>query len=136
MAEIERSAKTGSCHCGRVSFTALLPDTITAHECNCSICYRVGFLHVIVPRHHFTLETGADDLTTYTFNTEIAKHTFCQYCGVKAFYTPRSNPDGISLNLRCMDRTEFASVTIEPFDGKNWQGNAGKLAHLSNAKSV
>ena len=37
---------------------------------------------------------GQDKLTTYTFNTGKAKHTFCSICGVQSFYTPRSNPDG------------------------------------------
>jgi len=133
MTEIALTSKTGSCHCGKVKFSAFVPDLITVHECNCSICNRVGFLHLIVPLKNFTLEKGAEDITTYTFNTRIAKHTFCRHCGVKPFYTPRSNPDGVSLNLRCMNRDDFASITIEPLDGQNWEQNAGKLAHLSQS---
>ena len=72
------------------------------HECNCSMCRMVGFQHVIVPADRFRLLQGQEEITTYTFNTGVAKHTFCSQCGVKPFYTPRSNPDGFSVNLRCM----------------------------------
>ncbi|MEL7201888.1 MAG: GFA family protein [Pseudomonadota bacterium] len=127
----ERSTKTGACHCGRVRFEAMLPGEITAHECNCSICTRLGYLHVIVPKRDVVMLGDQTALTTYRFNTGAARHTFCQYCGVKPYYTPRSNPDGISLNLRCMDRAQFSHITIEPFDGQNWEAHAGDLAHLS-----
>ena len=90
-----------------------------------------GFLHVIVPASRFYLLRGEDQLTQYTFNTGAAKHLFCRICGVKSFYVPRSNPDGFSLNLRCMDQSQFRSVGIHPFDGRNWERNAADLAHLS-----
>ncbi|WP_375203925.1 GFA family protein [Hyphococcus sp.] len=123
--------KTGRCHCGAVTWEAALPDEIVADECNCSMCEMVGFLHVIVPRSKFKLLTGDDHLTEYRFNTGTARHWFCKTCGVKSFYIPRSNPDGYALNLRCMDRSQFAKIEIRPFDGQNWEANASKLAHLS-----
>ncbi len=124
-------AKTGGCHCGAVAWEADLPDEIVADECNCSICASVGFLHVIVPRSRFRLLKGDGAISEYRFNTGAAKHYFCKICGVKSFYVPRSNPDGYSLNLRCMDRAQFSKIEIRPFDGKNWEANAGKLTHLS-----
>ncbi|WP_452177046.1 GFA family protein [Hyphococcus aureus] len=123
--------KTGRCHCGAVTWEVDLPDEIVADECNCSICEMVGFLHVIVPRSKFKLLTGDDCLTEYRFNTGAARHWFCKTCGVKSFYVPRSNPDGYALNLRCMDRSQFSKIEIRPFDGRNWEANAGKLTHLS-----
>jgi len=74
--------------------------------------------------------SGEDNLTTYTFNTGVAKHTFCKTCGVKPFYIPRSNPDGVDVNVRCLD-TRPPQLTIEPFDGQHWEQNAHKVAHLS-----
>lgn len=62
--------------------------------CSCSVCHMKQNIHFIVPNHHFKLTKGSDKLTTYTFNTHQAKHTFCSICGVQSFYTPRSNPDG------------------------------------------
>jgi len=90
----------GSCHCGAVQFTAQAPDRVTVQDCNCSICSKTGFLHLIIPRSRFTLLQGKDEITTYTFNTGVAQHTFCKICGCKPFYIPRSNPDGIDVNLR------------------------------------
>ncbi len=120
----------GSCHCGAVRFEVEVPEHPVAQACNCSMCAKAGFIHLIVPRAKFRLLGGEDQITTYTFNTGIAKHTFCKVCGVKPFYTPRSNPDGIDINVRCLD-TRPANLTIEPFDGKNWEHHAAELAHLS-----
>ncbi len=123
--------RKGACHCGAVEFEVETPDDILVHECNCSICAKTGFVHLIVPKSRFRLLKGEDNLTTYTFNTGVAKHTFCKTCGVKAFYTPRSNPDGVSVNLRCLDQSAFAHIDIRALDGQNWEANADALAHLS-----
>lgn len=121
----------GGCHCGAVTFQARTPRAVTVQECNCSMCAKTGFLHLIVPKDRFRLLTGQDALSEYRFNTGTARHLFCGTCGVKSFYVPRSNPDGWSVNLRCLDRSGFDTVTVEPFDGRNWEANAGALAHLS-----
>lgn len=121
----------GGCHCGAVSFEVDAPARLTVHECNCSICSLTGFLHLIVPASRFRLLRGAADLTTYTFNTGTARHLFCRHCGIKSFYVPRSNPDGYSVNLRCLDRTNVAGIETLPFDGRHWEQSAAELADLS-----
>jgi hypothetical protein len=121
---------TGGCHCGRVQFEVTVPEEITVQECNCSICSRSGYLHLIVPRSRFKLLQGEDNLTTYTFDTHEAKHLFCKTCGIKSFYIPRSHPDGYSVNLRCLDQSRFRKVSVELFDGKNWEKNIHKLKPL------
>jgi hypothetical protein len=110
----------GGCHCGRVRFrvTASL-DRVS--ECNCSMCTKKGFLHLIVAQEQFELVSGADVLTTYEFNTKVAKHRFCRLCGVHAFYTPRSDPDKIDVNVRCLDGVDLSSLAVSPFDGQNWE---------------
>ncbi len=120
----------GSCHCGAVTFEVEAPETLELERCNCSICTKSGFLHLIVPRSRFRLLSGEDKITTYRFNTGVAQHTFCSVCGIKPFYTPRSNPDGIDINANCLD-TQPASVTIRDFDGQNWEQHAHELAHKS-----
>jgi hypothetical protein len=122
---------SGSCHCGRVRFRVEAPAEIEALDCNCSLCSKAGYLHLIVPRDRFTLVAGADALTTYTFNTGVAQHRFCRVCGIKGFYVPRSNPDGIDVNVRCLDGATIAKLTVAPFDGRDWEANAARLAHLS-----
>lgn len=120
----------GSCHCGAVKFEVEAPEDLEVEECNCSICSKAGFLHLIVPTSRFRLLTDADKLATYTFNTGVAKHRFCKQCGIKSFYIPRSNPDGVDVNVRCLD-TPAKSVKITAFDGRNWEENAHKVAHKS-----
>jgi hypothetical protein len=111
----------GGCHCGRVRFEVQAPAALTVEDCNCSICRRSGYLHLIVPAERFTLVSGAEVLTEYTFNTRTAKHLFCRVCGVKSFYVPRSNPDGFSVNARCLDEGTVESLAIHAVDGSNWE---------------
>jgi hypothetical protein len=124
-------AHTGGCHCGRVRFEVMAPAKIDAVECNCSICGKTGFLHLVVPRSRFKLLQGADALTAYRFNTGVAEHLFCKFCGIKSFYIPRSNPDGYSVNVRCLDPGTIAKINVTPFDGQNWEAHGAELAHLS-----
>ena len=131
MAEADLRTYRGGCHCGAVRFEVVAPARVTVQDCNCSMCATTVFLHLIVPAARFRLLSGADSLTEYRFNTGAARHLFCKVCGVKSFYVPRSNPDGYSVNLRVLDRSQFETVTIEPFDGQNWDAHGGTLAGLS-----
>ncbi|MDP9139270.1 MAG: GFA family protein [Pseudomonadota bacterium] len=123
----------GGCHCGRVRFEVQAPATLRVQRCNCSMCQLTGFEHLIVPATDFHLLRGADVLTDYRFNTGVAHHLFCSVCGIKSYYVPRSNPDGFSVNLRCLDRSTIGSVEYEDFDGQNWEQHGAALAHLSQA---
>ncbi len=120
----------GSCHCGAISFDLEAPESVTCSECNCSICSKAGYLHYIVPRTKLTGLQGRDSLTTYTWGTGVARHTFCKTCGIKPFYVPRSNPDGYDVNVRCLE-PQPPHLEIVPFDGRNWDKHAHELAHLS-----
>lgn len=111
----------GGCHCGRVRFEVTAPSDLDVSDCNCSICNKSGFLHLIVPAARFVLLQGGEHLSTYTFNTGVAKHHFCSRCGVKSFYIPRSHPDGVSVNVRCIDPGTIASMNVTPFDGRHWE---------------
>ena len=111
---------TGGCHCGRVRFE-VTGDLSTVLECNCSICAKRGFLHLIVDRACFKLLSGEQDLTTYTFGTGVAKHMFCKVCGISAFYVPRSDPDKVDVNVRCLDSVDMKTLTVTAFDGRNWK---------------
>jgi hypothetical protein len=108
------------------------PEDVEVEDCNCSICRMTGFLHLIVPAARFRLLAGDEELTTYRFNTGVAAHRFCRICGIKSFYVPRSNPDGVDVNLRCLT-PEPRSVTIVAFDGRNWEASAPALAHKSRS---
>ena len=118
---------TGGCHCGRVRFEISAPAKITVAECNCSICSKAGYLHLIVQGDDFKLLSGGDALTSYTFNTGTAKHLFCSVCGVKSFYVPRSHPDGYSVNARCLDPGTVEGMTVQPFNGQEWEKSVAGL---------
>jgi hypothetical protein len=118
----------GGCHCGRVRFEVDAPADLEALDCNCSICAKAGFLHLIVPRDRFLLLSGEDDLATYAFNTGAAKHRFCRHCGIKSFYVPRSHPDGIDVNVRCLDEGSVRSLVVRPFDGRSREESAAALS--------
>ena len=110
----------GGCHCGRVRFR-VTAELSRVTYCNCSICAKKGFLHLIVPPEHFELLSGKDALTTYRFNTGVAQHTFCATCGIHPFYVPRSDPDKIDVNVRCLDGVDLSEIEVGEFDGKNWE---------------
>ncbi len=121
----------GGCHCRDVCFEIDAPAVIDVLDCNCSICRMTGFLHLIVPAARFRLVSGEDALTEYRFNTGTARHLFCRRCGVKAFYVPRSHPDGYSVNVRCIDAGTIESMTITPFDDNDRDAATAAIAHLS-----
>ena len=93
----------GGCHCGAVRFEGTVENAPELLDCNCSICARTGFLHLIVP------------------------HLFCKHCGVKSFYQPRSHPNGWSVNYHCVDDGHHVKPTIRKFDGRNWEKSRAGL---------
>jgi hypothetical protein len=128
----ERRTYRGGCHCGRVAYE-VEGKLERASECNCSICTRKAYLHWIVPREDFCLLTPWEALTTYTFNTGTAKHYFCPQCGVASFYIARSAPDKIDINVRCLEGVDLAAISLDFFDGRNWE--AAHAADLARVKA-
>jgi hypothetical protein len=114
----------GGCHCGAVRFEVLAPAVLQVTDCNCSICSKAGYLHLLIEKSRFRLLAGAEALTTYRFNTGSAQHCFCKVCGIKSFYVPRSHPDGYSVNARCLDPGTVKRMEIKAFDGANWESSA------------
>jgi hypothetical protein len=111
----------GGCHCGRVRFEVTAPAKLAVSNCNCSICSKSGYLHLMVPKSRFELISGDEFLTTYQFNTGTARHLFCSVCGIKSFYVPRSHPDGYSVNVRCLDEGTVEELTVSLTNGKEWE---------------
>jgi hypothetical protein len=118
---------TGGCHCGRVRFEVFAPGEIEVADCNCSICSKSGYLHLIVTAERFRLLSGEQELTSYQFNTGVARHCFCRICGIKSFYVPRSHPHGYSVNARCLDPGTVSALQVRAFDGAHWEQNAASL---------
>ena len=123
----KREWKEGGCHCGKVKFK-VAGDFSKGIICNCSICTKKGFIHHIVENDEFDLLQGQADLTNYQFGTYTAKHLFCRHCGISSFYVPRSHPNGVSVNMRCLDGIDPSKLTLKPFDGQNWENNINSIA--------
>ena len=117
---------TGGCHCGAVRFE-VTTDLARVTECNCSICARKGYLHCIVPPEQFRLLAGEEALATYRFGTRTARHHFCRTCGIASFYVPRSHPDHVDVNVRCLDGVDVEALRVESFDGRRWEASIGTL---------
>ncbi|KAL9272980.1 Centromere protein V-like protein [Drosera capensis] len=111
----------GGCHCRSVRWQVEAPSSVVAWECNCSDCSMRGNTSFIVPSEKFELLGNSKEfLTTYTFGTHTAKHTFCKVCGITSFYMPKSNPDGIPVTYKCVDPGTLSHVEVRKFDGRNW----------------
>ncbi len=132
-ASAPHATRDGGCHCGRVRFEVEVPATVTLLDCNCSICRMTGYLHLIVPAASFRQVAGHDALVEYRFNTGVARHLFCRACGIKPFYVPRSHPDGVSVNARCLDGGVPDGARVVPFDDADRDAATAALAGLSRA---
>src|ERR1700726_156828 len=111
----------GGCPAGLFRFEVIAPARLEVTDCNCSLCSKYGYLHLIVPADRFKLRSRPEAPTTYSFNPHTAQHFFCSVCGVKSFYIPRSHPDGISVNARCIDSDTIEAMSVKPFDGRDWE---------------
>ncbi len=117
----------GGCHCGAVRFKVQLSQPLKLLDCNCSICAKTGYLHLIVAAEDFTLLKGRDALTDYRFGSGAGRHLFCSRCGIKSFYVPRSHPDGYSVNWRALDGVDDLVPLVEAYDGRNWEAARAAL---------
>ena len=64
---------------------------------------------------------ASDGLSEYRFGTGVARHYFCTTCGCAPYYVPRSDPDKIDVNARCLDGFDGLAITPKRFDGRNWE---------------
>jgi hypothetical protein len=113
---------TGACHCGTVRYRVSLNEIKEAMECNCTHCERVGLLLAFVPRKHYVLESGDDNLSEYLFNTKKIRHQFCKTCGIEpfAFGTAKDGSPMVSINVRTIDGIDLKTNVKKPFDGRSW----------------
>jgi hypothetical protein len=118
--------REGGCHCGKVRFRAQV-DLDLLSQCSCTVCTKKGILHLPVVPADFELLRGKDALTVYTFGTGVAQHSFCTHCGMHAFYVPRSQPDMITVNARCLDGIDGPALKPNRFfDGREWEAAQSK----------
>jgi hypothetical protein len=108
---------TGSCHCGSIKFE-IDSDLEKIVQCNCSICIKRNAKMIMIPKENFKLLEGSEHLSLYQFNTEIAKHFFCKKCGIYTHHNRKSDPNGMGVNLGCIDEVDPMKFDVIQFDGK------------------
>ncbi|KAG6515607.1 hypothetical protein ZIOFF_026036 [Zingiber officinale] len=90
----------------------------------------------VVPSSKFKLAADSEQfLTTYSFGTHTAKHTFCKLCGITSFYFPRSNPDGVAVTVSCVDPGTIKHIETRYYDGKNWESSYEQSSISSFSKA-
>jgi hypothetical protein len=118
----ERKTYVGQCHCGAVRFSATT-DLSGLGDCNCSRCRRLGWVMQSVPEADFTLESGADRLVLYHFNTHKIDHQFCRDCGIEPFASGTDDKRGktFMVNVNCLEGVpQIDRAAITHWDGANW----------------
>ncbi len=116
----------GNCHCKAVKFEFKCNKIVDLIECNCSICYPVNYLHLIIPHNKFKLISGKPFLNSYLFGTKRAEHYFCNLCGIKSFYQPRSHSNCYSINFRSLKNRPKIKKIIK-FNGKSFEQSIQNL---------
>ena len=108
---------TGSCHCGSIKFE-IDSDLEKIVQCNCSICIKRNAKMIMIPKENFLLLEGSENLSLYQFNTDIAKHFFCKKCGIYTHHNRKSDPNGMGVNLGCIEDLDSMEFDAIQFDGK------------------
>ena len=108
----------GSCQCGAVAFDVEV-DISQPITCNCSRCRRLGSVLAFTPRANFTLLSGENALTEYTFNRNVIRHQFCRTCGIQPFACA-AMPDGtpmVAISVNCLDGVDARALPARRFHG-------------------
>ena len=107
----------GSCHCSSIKFQ-IESNLEKIVQCNCSICIRRNAKMIMIPKENFLLLEGSEYLSLYQFNTDIAKHFFCKKCGIYTHHNRKSDPNGMGVNLGCIEDLDSMEFDAIQFDGK------------------
>ena len=105
------------CHCGSVQLD-IETDLSIVKQCNCSMCKRKNAKMNILPKESIKLIKGEEFLTLYQFGTNVAKHYFCKKCGIYTHHFRKSDPNGIGVNIGCIDEIDSFSVNSDVLDNK------------------
>uniref|UniRef100_UPI003F4F6432 GFA family protein n=1 Tax=Caballeronia sp. LjRoot34 TaxID=3342325 RepID=UPI003F4F6432 len=106
----------GSCHCERVRFE--LEATLTELlVCDCSLCKKRNSQTVLVEQDALSITRGSDALTTYRWNTGVAKHHFCRSCGIYIYHETRTQPGRCAVNVNCIDSPDVPALPTRKIFG-------------------
>tara|TARA_B100000029_G_scaffold453742_1_gene479795 strand:- start:2111 stop:2452 length:342 start_codon:yes stop_codon:yes gene_type:complete len=107
-----------NCHCKAVELE-VDTDLENIKQCNCSICKRKNAKMNLIPKKSIKIIKGEDNLTTYKFNTKLAEHFFCKTCGIYTHHNRRTDPNGVGINIGCIDEIDPFKYEASFVDMKN-----------------
>jgi hypothetical protein len=84
------------------------------------MCRMRGAVVLPVQLDQFRITAGGDVLTTYQFNTNVARHYFCSRCGIYTHHQRRFDPSQYVVNVACLEGVspfDFSEVPV--VDGVN-----------------
>ena len=72
----------------------------------------------LLPKESLKLIKGENNLGIYQFGTNVAKHFFCKTCGIYTHHQRKSDPNGIGVNLGCLDEIDSFTIDSELLNNK------------------
>ncbi len=110
----------GSCHCGAISFSFKSEPITSGLSCNCSMCERKQALmldYAIAPEE-LSIDAQEGALSCYQFGNKVAKHYFCNKCGIYPFHETSRQPGHYRVNLGCVDGLDSFNLKRIIFNGR------------------
>ena len=111
------SSFSGSCHCGAVRFLVEV-QAVEMTRCDCSLCVKKNAMMIRVPEANLRLTAGEDRLSTYRWNTGVARHHFCSACGIYVFHRKRVDPTSFGVNVFCLEGFDATALPVRHTDGR------------------
>jgi hypothetical protein len=122
----------GGCHCGAIRFQVELDLAQVTHRCNCTLCTKLAPTNAIVKPTAFELLVGKDIVVDYQRGGDNPSHfPFCPRCGVHAYAhgnIPELGGEYYSINVNCLDGVDPSIVSVQYWDGRHDNWNAGPRA--------
>ncbi|KAK3307221.1 glutathione-dependent formaldehyde-activating enzyme [Chaetomium strumarium] len=106
----------GNCHCKAFVYEVQLPEIKSAHECNCSICHKKGYLWVFPPGKPQFVKGDDAGLTHYTFGPKKLVHKFCPTCATPLM-AEVIDGNRIAINVRALQNVDPWALEIQQYDG-------------------
>ena len=65
------------------------------------------------------IEVTGDALSCYQFGNKVAKHYFCNKCGIYTFHETMRKPGHYRVNLGCIDEIDSFTLPRTVFNGRD-----------------
>lgn len=114
----------GACHCGAITYSAVIDLHQPTIRCNCSICSKSRAWIAPIPASGFELLSGAEEVAEYRFGERVTTHCFCRRCGIKTHGRIHAGNDKDGMVAVCVATLEvtpaqLGAIQVAFIDGRN-----------------